>query len=305
MSKSCREGQFQVPVPNFDGDPCQLDHFFSLVQDLSTINKWKEDKTLLFIRSKLSGPALTYFLENSKLQKITNLTELKQEFQNFFKTSETVSLINLNNLVFLPNETVKSFAHRLNVVVKKVYNSIDEESLDKIKYVRFIQALPSHFRVKLLEEKVQKYSEAIERAQDLQNIANSENSLSVVMESSTPSITEQLQKLADQVNAMSLAAPPVKDRTPENDSDRYHESSRSRPSDPRLFKTRNIHVKPKQNTNRQRIRCQLCDSFSHTAQQCFKFKSLQRVTNQQNRSYRPRYQKASYNSSNNRYNNLN
>ncbi len=63
MSKK-QNSMFSVQINSFDGTPSYAKFFFSLIKESAKINQWTNDQTILFLKSKLTGPALKFLLEN-------------------------------------------------------------------------------------------------------------------------------------------------------------------------------------------------------------------------------------------------
>lgn len=186
----------------------------------------------------------------------------------------------------LPQETIKNFAHRLNVLSSKVYTNIkDKESIDHIKFVKFVACLPSNIRVKLQEEDIKTFDKAVDRAQILQDIFVQEQILIQPATHSIDSVQEQLTKLTEKINYLTLSD---KNKSVEKSPESFHE--RSRPRKDYLqsnFKSRSTFNSGNRFRRQQNetIRCQLCHRRNHTADTCFKWQRFNRQ-NQRNLNYR-------------------
>lgn len=111
--------------------------------------------------------AQKFLLESPILYNATNFVILEREFKNAFAyLCDDNNITDLNNLYLLPQETIKCFGHRLNVLVTKVYKIITDKDLhENIKYVTLMKCLPSDIRVKLKEENIRCYEQAVKRTQ--------------------------------------------------------------------------------------------------------------------------------------------
>ena len=135
---------FVIQISNFDGEPALVHHFFEQIQDLKDINKWNDRQAILFLKSKLQGQALTYFLNSPHLKTAKTLLEIRNDFSNFFSSPAfSTSIIEFNAMAPTHGENYKNFAHRLDVAVGKVYSNLPKDNLDQIKFVKFISVIPS------------------------------------------------------------------------------------------------------------------------------------------------------------------
>lgn len=268
---------FTIQISPFDGDPNYVSHFFNLIEELALQNNWSNEQTILFFKSKLSGPALKFFLEDVNLAKSDNLNTILLEFKNFFVPDNTSSTLNeLNKIQLLPDESIRHFAHRLQVLTHKVYTQVtDENALSVIKYNKFISALPANLRIKLLEENIQNFKDAVQRAHQLQDILNQELVPKTSNSESCNTLTTQLADLAAKVNALTLTAQPssLKIDRPTQNLHRGNWKNRS----VNQFRNKNVNSWRKPNHNIQRSNnyiCQLCNKKGHSASRCFKFTRL-------------------------------
>lgn len=271
------KGQFNINIAPFEGKPDILKHFFGIIRDLSNINKWSNDHTILFFQTKLAGAALEYYIQNEESFKLMSLDELQTEFERFFNCSnKTLEVSELNNLTLLPQENIVNLSHRLNVLARKVYDLDDKNALDKIKFIKLMSLLPSNIRMKLKEENVKSYEQAITRAQELQNIFASENILNnkVNVNSENEQISQQLSHLAEKINKLTFT-----NVSPDNvhrESQHYENNKKSRD-----FRE-NYKQRVNRNNKFQPVQCQICNRFNHRAPQCFEYKKLLR-NNEQNK----------------------
>ena len=83
-----------------------------------------------------------------------------------------------NNLKFLPGVIIKNFAHRINVLVPKVFDKLkDKESLKSVKLQKFIDCFTSKSKTKNREENIRDYDKAVQRAATLSEVCR-ENEIS-------------------------------------------------------------------------------------------------------------------------------
>lgn len=271
--------QFNIQVAPFEGDPNYLKHFFGLISDVSKINNWSDEQAVLFLKSKLTGPALKYFLECDDLVHSKSMNTIYEKFAKFFITkSNAASLADFNNISLLPQESIKHFAHRLHVLTLQAYNEVsDPIALNCLKYNKFISCLPSSLRIKLLEENVTKFNCAVDRAQQLQDIMANELVVQSTQPSSLNLITTNLQNLTEKVNALASSTIPSFDNnvnmTKNNEHGRYHNKG----GNSRRFRNKNF---PSKKFNKS-VCCQICKKNNHTAEKCYKFTNLLKSKNNQ------------------------
>ena len=272
----------QLTVNNFEGDPTLVDFFFDQIKSLASIYKWSPEFTVTFLRGKLVGPALQFFIQSEDLYKSNNIDFIQKEFKEFFAPqSQTSASVELNNLVILPQETIKHFAHRLNRLVSLVYTDIqDVKSLESVKLHKFISTIPPNLRIKLQEEQINYYKKAVDRAQTLQDIALNETLLNQMMQNPTVNkISQQLVELTEKVNSLSFTNNTQGDSSTNKNKDVEERGSNS--FSPRCFKNHyktKFPYRSKPNKNRFHPRtaiiCQLCNRKGHTANRCFKWQHL-------------------------------
>lgn len=199
---------FTFSIENFDGDPDLINFFFDQIVEYARIKDLSKQETVFFLKSKLKGPAQKYLVENPILYQATDFEFIEKEFKKFFAKNSSATFLNqLNNLSMLPQETVKNFAHRLNVLSSKVYTNInDKESKDHIKFVKFVACLPSNIRVKLQEEGIKDFDKAVDRAQVLQDIFVQEQILiSNPICETMDSVQQQLNMLTEKINYLTFS----------------------------------------------------------------------------------------------------
>lgn len=269
---------FQFNIITFDGNPSSLDFFFNQIRCLAKSKKLTDEQTIQLLGSKLSGPAFTYFMQNPQLYKSNDLNFVEKELRTFFPSiSKTNALIELNDLKLLPQESIRNFAHRLNLLTDSVYNDIkDENALNCIKMTKFISSIPSNLSIKLQEEGINKYDLAVKRAQILQDIFQNRQILQACPSStSVDSISKQLVELTQKINAFTFST-----HDKRNDSDTVSVNKQNKQTQHKYTNFKNRHFGYQRPQNHQTFvkhrhmnnQCQLCFKNGHTAKQCFKWK---------------------------------
>lgn len=275
MAKNQNKFNFNIQINNFNGEKSYLPHFFSLIRDLSKQNAWNDDQTLLFFKSKLAGAALQYFLENPSFLHLKDLNKIESIFKEFFcADTQSHDLNQFNEIKLLPQEAIRHFAHRLQVITHKAYSTItDEEALNVIKFNKFISAIPAHIRIKLLEENIKAFKDAVDRAHQLNDILQQELNLNnPPAAANNMNITAQLENLTEKVNAIAVAKniPPTprnSNQHPTTSNNHYNHQNHRPFNNRRKFNNRPFHRK-------NYSVCQLCGKSSHKASNCFKYTNL-------------------------------
>ena len=158
-------------VFSFEGDPDTLMFFKSQIEDVQKVYNYNDAQLLMFIRSKLQGPALKYIRQISQTQQIKTSQQLLPLLENFFKpTSLPQALSDLSAIGLLPGENISNLAHRLDCIVAKAYRDIkDQEALKSIKFKKLLVVLPSDIRIHLLKNNIDSYDQAVLQAQLVQD----------------------------------------------------------------------------------------------------------------------------------------
>lgn len=270
----------KISVPNFNGDPKLLDFFFDQLRSYCSINKLSNDAVIHVLKDKLTDAALAYLIENKTLYNATDLDFIQREFQKFFGQGSYANFMSeFNNLKLLTGESIKNFAHRLNCIVPKAFpNLLDKDSLDSVKFPKFIDCLPNNIKTKLREENILQYDKAVERAHLLSEIYHESDSKACA-NNSNDAVLEKLESLTKQLNNFCLYESNdckminnvSHTRNQRNDRDfrNYRDNYKSRMPQRNQYnwKTKKIVV------------CQLCNKKNHDARSCFRWTRVQRENN--------------------------
>ena len=287
-------------VLNFEGDPSLLDFFFDQVRSYATLNKLKPEETIAFLKGKLSGPALKFLTQSPSLYKSNDFETIEKAFRDFFSPmSSTQALVELNNLILLPQESIKNFAHRINILTPIVYPQVnDKNALDQIKFTKFISSIPSNFRTKLQEEDIKLYDLAVQRAQQLQEIAANESILQAQQPpiSSVNTLSKQIVELSEKINRFTFSADTKKDNkkdqcasagSPQKSKDRDFKQN---------FKTRHIRTNYSNNQRcKPPLKSQLCSRRGHSTIKCFKWQRAISKSDNNESNMSIKFQHTSYN----------
>lgn len=241
-----------ILIQPFQGDPELLDFFISQVQDLANLKKWSPQEHLLFLRSKLAGPALDFLVKDRQIATIKTVGELQDALRKFFRPpSQLASISELHSISLLMDESIMNFAHRINALVGRVYPELaDPKALNDIKLVILNKGLPHDLRTKILSENIKDFDLAVEKAQNWMDSIAISNQMS--LSNQTPlqaeilSLQVELKNLKNQLAERELS------------SNSCHHLTENNP--------------PSASVNQNRVICQFCDNPGHTAKACFRIK---------------------------------
>jgi hypothetical protein len=295
---------FNVHINSFDGDPNYVKFFFVLLHESAKINKWTNEQTLLFLKSKLTGAALKYFLETPNLMLTDDITLIQNKFETFFcEKSNNSAFTEFNNLSLLPEESITHFSHRLNVITTNAYPDItDQNALNSIKLNKFLASLPTNLRIKLREEKVISFENAMCRAQELQQIFNSELQPKSNQNNYINAISTSLANLTDKVDALTQNNTNSRNNRTLREGDQEQDYAQNRHNYRNSYKSRNFSRSNRRfigNRNVQPIVCQLCFKQGHKANTCVRYVQ-RRGPRQHPAHFRSRGNNNNYNNYNNR-----
>lgn len=163
------KNKLNISIQNFDGNPATVDFFFSQLKDLQDLNKYTEKETIALFKSKLTGPALHFYLDSNVIEQNESLDNLHTQFKNFFcpVQNKNIALSNLENLKYEANESIRNFSYRLIRTLNLAYPNINSDALATLKMTYLMKTLPQNIRIKLLEEGIQTFDLALKRAEEL------------------------------------------------------------------------------------------------------------------------------------------
>lgn len=193
---------FIPKITPFDGDSSMVTFFFDQVKEIANVNQWDRQKTILFLKSNLIGTALQYFIHSDCANVGKSLEDIRKSFSEYFTdNSPHVSILDLASFKMRPGESVKALAHRLETLINRIYPNVpDKESLRQIKRIHLIQALPSHIRIRLLEENILSFEETVNRGQELFAIHATSQDETGVHVSKLDELSKQVNFIAEKIN---------------------------------------------------------------------------------------------------------
>ncbi|GBO20943.1 hypothetical protein AVEN_26603-1 [Araneus ventricosus] len=156
-----QQAAFSIQIENFNGEPDKLELFIQQITDLKQINKWSDEMTFLFLKSKLAGSALSWYASNPTCKNKTSFDEAVTQLRAFFRNDST-SLSNsaeLHNIQLMPGESIRNLAHRIQVSTSRTYNLLeDAAALNQIQSIQLFNALPLKMKQKLIHEDTKNFS---------------------------------------------------------------------------------------------------------------------------------------------------
>lgn len=287
-NKLSMANKLNVTLPEFSGDSNKTFWFVNQVKELSEINAWDDKTALFFLKSRLTGSALTYFQNDPSCQTVKTLNEACQKLLGFFSVQESpaAELRKFQNITLAPDESIKNLSYRIDLAAQKSYRFInDVNALNKIKSMQFIAALPISIKEKILLQGEMEYNEMVAKAQHIQTIqeslmnptnpfvaAHSEVKLPPVSSDS-----DQLLKLSQKVDMLSISLNELAHKCP-----LCRENNHCMAQCP-LFYSQNLSPQPTAN-----LSCAYCGKNNHIMQNCHKFQQL--TAQNHNKRFQPNHQ---------------
>lgn len=264
---------FTLHINPYDGDPSTFKFFAEQLNDVIQINNWSNKQAIAFLKSKLTGSALRYYVDSPELQQVTEFKDLLQELKEFFCPVNSCNLAqNLHSFCMLPSESIKNLSHRLNVLVSQAYPSItDKTALNEIKYNKFLVSIPSEMRIKILENDIKDYVTAVNHAQKLQDISIQNSVVNKINVQDSPDLkseinaikiaVEKLSQPSEQINKITNISHPNTNRPKSREYNwSYH---------------RTHYRDNKSNQMYHREKCHFCGKFGHIMKNCNEYNRRQ------------------------------
>lgn len=288
MARSQTNRSFSINLNPFEGDPKSLNFFFETIEELSNVNKWNDAETMLYFKSKISGPALAFFSESHSCRSAKNLSEVKKLFTEFFLTTYTPKnhFLELQNISLQENENIRSLAHRIEVLTVQAYPDIeDDKAINAIKFNQLLAALPPIFQKEILKNKVSDFNEAKNLAQNIQEVekVTSATHFSNFLNSShqVNSLQEKVKQLEDQINLLQSGSFRSKIKYQNNGNAKSSHTNKHDNSTKFVKKSfENNRVNKNYRSNYNSLACQFCHKKGHVLDSCYKFKRAYHRQNQ-------------------------
>lgn len=290
-SKIMEDKQININIQYYSGDESP-EWFLSQIDSLKAINKWSNDIALIHLKSKLTGNAKLYFQNDPDLNKLT-YDLAKQKLLKFFSADNNPSanLVLLNNMYLIPGETIRNFGQRVNTLVSKTYNSVnDVNALNQIKSLHFINALPTDLKEKLLLENTSKFDDLIQRAHDITSVqqALKQAELHSTIVQASNNNNREIQELNKQIESLTEKVQLLQIKCQFCGSNEHIMSECNNFKTSVTPKAENVNYMARSNNNRQnfsrqnqnlsrqnRITCFFCNRPGHVIRDCRQLQNLQ------------------------------
>lgn len=231
-----------INIPTYDGSPNTLKFFIEQLQNLKSIQNLSEEHILFFLKSKLAGHALQYYISSPTCENISTLAQAHEILRSFFvkESSAPTNLVNFQSIRLLPQESIKNLAYRIDSAARKTYTEVtDPKALGQIKFLQFLTALPADLRAKVIDRDTSDYDTAVKVTQRLQDNLRSTSLLDSYNVASCTHVNAEPQiELQAEINAL------------RQDINKL-----------------TVQANPTQQSVNATV-CQLCNSLSHTALSC-------------------------------------
>lgn len=270
--------RFSFNVNSFKGDPATFQFFEEQVKSYIKLNKLSDEESLIFVRSKLEGPAFTYYIESPILQALNSHSDLLRNLKLFFnKTGQHNYASEFETLSLLPGENLRSLAHRINKLTKLVYPNIqDEEALQQIQLEKFIRLLPASIKIKVIDLKPKSFDDAVDKSENLLQQYAQHNVLNLLTSTPNSENSEQLRTLSAEVNFLKQSASNSANSSNTNTQDkRQYNNNRSKNNQQNRKalhpKTTQYHNNRQRYNRDSRVKCQFCNKYGHDLKTCRSF----------------------------------
>lgn len=205
--------EYNFSIDNFYGDANNINWFSDQIKELKKLNNWSDQAALFYLKSKLKGSAQSFFASSPACQKVQTLQEALDILKDFFgeQTSSSVHINKFNNISILPQESVRNLAHRIETAAHSAYNFIqNEEALNKIKSIQFINALPKQFHADLLFENPSEFHKIVQKAITLESFSSHKsaenlNAVAITSHNSPPVVSNEFELLKEQMSSLTVA----------------------------------------------------------------------------------------------------
>lgn len=199
---------FSINITPFNGDPDNLNFFIQQCNLIIKANKWSDDKSVAFIQSKLSGPALTYIIQKCELQPCDTPVQIFDALRaHFIQSNLCKSITEFNSITMIQGESIRNLAHRMDILAPRAHPQVkDSNALDAIKFNKFISIIPNDFRMHILQSEISQYAPAVNKAALLQDCKLSNEAINFNTSSSPiQEIRKDLSMLKESIQNLNSA----------------------------------------------------------------------------------------------------
>lgn len=197
-------------IQNYKGDTEFLDLFISQIKEIKEINKWEDPVAILYLKSKLEGPALKWMATSPSCLNIKTLDELCEKLKAFFgsETTPATNLLSFQNISLMPGETIKNLAHRIETLCSKTYTQVsDDKTKNQIQSFQLLNALPMSIKQKLIHEDTTDFATLVDKANKIvlteQSLKMFESNMLVEQTMPKPE-NQQMNEVINKIQDLSL-----------------------------------------------------------------------------------------------------
>lgn len=294
--------KINVSIKDFDGSQ-NISFFLDNIRTLKKLNNMPNEAALLYLKSKLSGSALEFFINSIDCQKAKSFEEACDILFDFYKpeNSATTNLFAFQQIALQPGETIKNLGHRIDTLAQKAYTSVkDSNALNQIKCFQFLQAIPANLRKNVIHERQNDFKNLVEKTSlfasninTLNSFTNNEVFETINYTSSASSLEEKVNFLTKQINDFHNLCSLCKQKHNLADCPTFNSMLNRKPDCVDIMKCNfcsesghNIndckkYVESNANYasyNKQNLCCHYCGG-NHIMMNCFKFKNVSKGAN--------------------------
>lgn len=273
------QNKININIKEFNGGD-NIDFFIDNLKQLKKLNKWNEEESLLYFKTKLTGPALEFFANSPVCSNVQTLDEACKCIKNFFSSDENsvTNLMAFQSIQFEPGETIKNLANRIDTFAHKAHPNInDVKTLDRIKSFQFLSALPTSLREHLIQEDLDNFKSLVSKTNliamnktTLKSISNRDHCETVNVVNHNNYLYDKINFLENKIQEFENACPMCKQKHTLSECDIFIS----------LCKDNKDSSKSVLN---QSVQCHYCGKLGHFMKNCIEYcQSNQRFDSYQN-----------------------
>lgn len=272
--------QYNFQIPLFDGNSETVHPFCTQVQEMAKVNKWDDEVSLLFFKSKLTGAAQKYFFSSPSCKNCATLVDACKTLTDFFSSpvSTSTNMLAFQNIKLMPGETIKNLVNRIEILAHQAYPTIsDQPTMDSLKRMQLLNALPNNIRERLWDYEELSFALLTEKAIKL---TTADQNRQVNFVANTSEEKDNIHVLTEMVSKLQVTVDKLSSSCPLCNKNHKLESCPSFFQPPRVPEPTLPQMHP------PIVTCRYCYKRGHSIQECW-----HRNNNRQNRTaiYRPSY----------------
>lgn len=133
------------PSHTFTGDTRHLEYFEKMIKEKGQFSSFNKEQLVYFARINMKEQAEEFLRQSDEYSSAKSFEELCEVLRTFYPLL-TVTLAQAELITFqmLPEESFSHLAHRLGLLVSRLYSSVNTDTQREIKFQEFIKVIPSH-----------------------------------------------------------------------------------------------------------------------------------------------------------------